>query len=164
MDIRESELPGIGYKYEIITRNQDKLVIVVHDDGRREIYHFDPDDHDEVISSVTLNDIESRQIAGMIGGMFYKPKALESVEFAFDDLIIEWFQVEPNAPAINKTIGEIDIRNNYGVNVIAIKKKNKKKSHTPGSDTIIETGDTLVMSGERHQIKNLIQNWLSTQE
>lgn len=161
MDIRESELPGIGYKYEIITRNQDKMVIVVHDDGRREIYHFDPDDHDEVISSVTLNDVEARQIAGMIGGMFYKPKALESVEFAFDDLIIEWFQVEPNAPAINKTIGEIDIRSNYGVNVIAIKKKNKKKTHIPGPDTVIEAGDMLVMSGERHQIKNLIQNLLS---
>lgn len=161
MNIRESELPGIGYKFEIITRNQEKLVIVIHDDGRREIYHFDSDDHDEAISNVTLNDSEARQIAGILGGMAYKPKALESVEFAFDDLIIEWYKVESGAPAINKTIGEIDIRNNFGVTVIAMKKRNTKNSHNPGPDTVIEAGDTLVISGERNQLKELINNLLS---
>lgn len=162
MNIRESELPGIGYKYEIITKNQDKLVIVIHDDGRREIYHFDSDDHEEVLSNATFNDAEARQIAGIIGGMAYKPKALEKVEFAFDDIIIEWYQVEPNAPAVNKTIGEIDIRNNFGVNIIAIKKKATQKSHNPGSETVIEAGDTLVVSGERQQVKELIEKLLST--
>lgn len=162
MNIRESELPGIGYKFEIITRNQDKLVIVIHDDGRREIYHFDADDHEEVLSSATFNDSEARQIAGILGGMTYKPKALESVEFAFDDIIIEWYQVEPNAPAVNKTIGELDIRNNFGVTVIAIKKKSTKKSQNPGPDTVIGAGDTLVVSGERKQIKELIEKLLST--
>ena len=160
MNIRESELPGIGYKFEIITRNQEKMVIVIHDDGRREIYHFDSDDRDEVISNVTLNDLEARQIAGILGGMAYKPKALESVEFAFDDLIIEWYKVESGAPAVNKTIGEIDIRNNFGVTVIAMKKRNKKNSHNPGPDTVIEAGDTLVISGERNQLKELINNLL----
>lgn len=162
MNIREIELPGIGYKFEIFIKNQDKLVIVIHDDGRREIYHFDADDHEEVLVSATFNDSEARKIASILGGMAYKPKALETVEFAFDDTIIEWYQVEPNAPAVNKTIGEIDIRNNFGVTVIAIKKKNSKKSHNPGSDTVIEAGDTLVVSGERQQIKELIKKLLST--
>lgn len=163
MDIRERELPGIGCKYEITTQNDDKLVIVIHDDGRREIYHFDADDPEEVVSNVTLNDLEARQIAGILGGLAYKPKALETVEFAFDDIIIEWYQVEPNAPAVNKTIGEIDIRNNFGITVIAIRKKRTKKSHLPGPDTVIEAGDTLVFSGERNQLKELINNYLSNE-
>ncbi|MCP3738200.1 cation:proton antiporter regulatory subunit [Rossellomorea sp. BNER] len=163
MNIRESELPGIGYKFEIITKNQDKIVIVIHDDGRREIYHFDSDDHDECVSSATFSDAESRQIAGILGGMAYKPKALDSVEFALDDLIIEWYKVEPGAPAVNKTIGEIDIRNNFGVTVIAIKKKSTKKSLNPGPDTVIETGDTLVISGERNELKKLTKKLLSNE-
>ncbi|WP_079506921.1 cation:proton antiporter regulatory subunit [Mesobacillus jeotgali] len=162
MNIRESELPGIGYKFEIITKNQDKLVVVIHDDGRREIYHFDEDDHEEVISNVTFTDSEARQIAGILGGMAYKPKALEKVDFAFDDIIVEWYQVEPNAPAINKTIGEIDIRSNYGVTVIAIKKRSTKKSQNPGPDTVIELGDTLVISGDRDKLKEVINNLLTT--
>lgn len=160
MDIRERELPGIGCKFEIITKNKDKLVVVIHDDGRREIYHFDSDDHEEVVSSVTFNDAEARQIAGILGGMSYKPKALETIDMAFDDLMIEWYQVEPYAPAVNKTIGEIDIRNNFGVTVIAIKKKHGK-SNNPGPETVIEAGDMLVISGERNQLKELIKNLLS---
>lgn len=162
MNIRETELPGIGYKFEIITKNHEKLVVVLHDDGRREVYHFDSSDPDEVLSNVTLSDSEARQFAGILGGMSYKPQALDKVDFAFDDdLIIEWYQVEKNAPAINKTIGEIDIRSNFGVTVIAIKKKKTKKTHNPGSDTIIEAGDTLVISGERNQLRDVVNNLLS---
>jgi TrkA domain protein len=162
MNIRESELPGIGCKFEIITRSQDKLVIVIHDDGRREIYHFDPSDYEEVISNVTLTDQEARQIAGILGGMAYNPKMLETVEFAFDELIIEWFKVEPNAPAVNKKIGELNIRNKFGITVIAIKKKSSNKTINPGPETVIEAGDTLVFSGERHQINDIIKNLLTS--
>lgn len=161
VNCRESELPGIGRKFEIITKNNEKIVIVIHDDGRREIYHFDRDDHEESISSVTFNDAESRQIAAILGGMVYKPKALESIEIAFDDLVIEWFKVEPGAPAENKSIGDIDIRNEYGVTVIAILKKNQKKVLNPGPEAMIESGDTLVISGERKELKALIKNLLS---
>ncbi|CAH0276703.1 cation:proton antiporter regulatory subunit [Peribacillus sp. NPDC101481] len=160
MRIRESELPGIGQKFEIITRNDEKLVIVIHDDGRRELYHFD-NEHEDVISSITLNDQESRQMASIIGGMVYKPQALETIEMSLGDLVIEWFKVEPGSKAINQTIGAIDIRSNYNVTVIAHSKKGKKQLNNPGPDSIIETGDTLVISGERKDIRNLTRELLT---
>lgn len=160
MNIRESELPGIGCKFEIITRNQEKVVIVIHDDGRREIYHFDAD-HDEVISNITLNDSEARQIAAILGGMAYKPKALESIEMAFAGLVIEWFKVEPGAPAEGKTIGQLDIRNNYSVTVISILKNNMKELNNAGPEEVIDKGDTLVISGERDKVKKVISELLT---
>ncbi|MTH53612.1 hypothetical protein GKZ89_09370 [Bacillus mangrovi] len=161
MEIREGDLPGIGRKFEAVTDNNDKIVVIVHDDGRREVYHYDDDDHEESISNITMNDAEARQIAAILGGMAYKPKAMEHMELAFDDLIIEWFKVEKHAPAVNQSIGEIDVRSNYSITIIAIIKKNKTKQLTPGPDYVIEAGDTLVLSGERKDMKNIIQDLLT---
>ncbi|MGE6629106.1 cation:proton antiporter regulatory subunit [Bacillus sp. NPDC077027] len=161
MKVRETELPGIGHKAEIVTRNNDKLAIITHNDGRREMYHFDEDDHEESISSITLNDDEARQISAILGGVVYKPKALETVEVAIDELIIEWFKIEKGAPAVQKTIGDLDVRQNYDVTVIAMVKKTHEKILNPGPETLIEDGDTLVISGERKELKNLIKEKLS---
>ncbi|WP_431020254.1 cation:proton antiporter regulatory subunit [Bacillus safensis] len=162
MKVRETELPGIGHKAEMITRNNEKLAIITHDDGRREMYHFQEDDHEETISGILLNDEEARQIAAILGGMVYKPKALETVEVAIDELVIEWFKIEKNAPAVQKSIGDLNVRQNYQVTVIAIVRKSHENILNPGPDTIIEEGDTLVISGERKELKNLIKEKLSS--
>ncbi|MDR0122282.1 cation:proton antiporter regulatory subunit [Bacillus sp. FSL W8-0920] len=162
MKVRETELPGTGHKAEMITRNNEKLAIITHDDGRREMYHFQEDDHEESISGILLNDEEARQIAAILGGMVYKPKALETVEVAIDKLMIEWFKIEKNAPAVQQTIGDLSVRQYDQVTVIAIVRKSYEKMLNPGPETVIEEGDTLVISGERQEIKNLILKKLSS--
>ncbi|MDR5045274.1 cation:proton antiporter regulatory subunit [Bacillus thuringiensis] len=160
MNIRESELPGIGYKFHIVTKDNNKMVIVIHDDGRREIYHFDSD-HEESISNVSLGDSEARKLAAILGGMVYKPQALETIEMAFEGITIEWFKVENKALAVGKIIGQLEIRKIYNVTVIAIIRENMKKLFNPGPESVIEEGDMLVVSGERNEVKKLINELLS---
>jgi len=150
---RESDLPGIGRKFQIEARSGDKLVIVVHDDGKREIHHFDYNDPDDSISMVTLDDSEARRVGAILGGMVYLPKALESVDVAFDEMVIEWFKVEPEAKGAGKTIGDLHIRKSTGAMIIAVIRKDHAKVISPGPDQVVYPGATLVVLGERGQVK-----------
>ncbi len=155
MTIYESDLPGIGRKFQIMARSGDKLVIVVHDDGRRELYHFYHNDPDESISMVALDDYEARQAAGIIGGLTYRPKALESLQLALDDLVIDWCKVELDFDCVNKTIGELRVRKTTGASILAIVEPDHSKKINPGPDQILRQGATLVIAGERAQVRAL---------
>lgn len=152
--IRESDLPGIGKKYLVNTRSGDKFVIIVHDDGRREMYHFDYDDPDDSISMVTLDDEEARHIAAIVGGMTYKPKALETVEVALSNLVIEWYKLEAECPWVGRTIGDLDIRRKTGAIIIATVEHNKE-TISPGPEKLLTADTVLVVAGERKQVKAL---------
>lgn len=151
--IRESDLPGIGRKFQIEARNQDRIVIIVHDDGMREIYLFRHDNPDECVSVITLSDTEARQVAGIIGGMAYKPKELEAVELALDELVVEWYRLTPESPAKGRSIGELNIRQQVGASIAAVVGVNGAKKINPGPEQILNAGDTLVILGERSQIR-----------
>ena len=161
MNLKETELPGIGKKFVVQTRSGEKLTIIIHDDGRREMFHFDEENPDDSISMVTLDDDEARYVSAIIGGVTYQPTALENIEVALGDLIIEWYRLEPNYKAIGKTIGELRIRQRSGATIIAVIEKNQKKHVNPGADLMLTADALVVVIGERlhqQQIRHILLN------
>ena len=153
--IREAALPGVGRKFQVETANGDRLVIVIHDDGTRELYHFTRKNPDRVASVVTLEDAEARQIAGIIGGLTYVPKALPSAEIVLDDLLLEWYSIPPASACIGKTIRDLQVRTATGASIVSIIEPDRVKRLNPEADSVLNEGATLILAGDRRTITKL---------
>ena len=159
--ISESNLPGVGRKFQIETTSGDRLIIVIHDDGRRELYHFDRKNLERADSVLTLTDGEARQIAGIVGGLSYVPRALAPTELVLDDLVLEWFTIDLGAASVGKTIRELQARTATGASIVSIIEPNNIKRINPEADTMINEGATFILAGDRRNItslKKLLQN------
>lgn len=156
-NIRETDLPGIGRKFSVETEESEKISIIVHEDGKREIFHNPPDSPEDYELVVTLGDVEARQIASIIGGMSYRPSGLEQAELSLSQLSIEWYKLKRNMDCLGKTIGDLAIRENTGTVVIASIESSRKQKISPGPEYVLQEGYTLVVAGERSGIQILKQ-------
>src|SRR5690606_21840706 len=115
----------------------------------------DPNDPEQITSVVSLDDNEARQVGGIIGGMTYTPRALQSLEVAFGEMVIDWFRVEPHFATIGKTIGELQLRQKSGASVIAIVGPANAKTLNPGPGDAIEKDSVLVIIGTRENVTDI---------
>ena len=150
--VSETNLPGVGRKFQIETVRGDRLVVVIHDDGDREIYHFDRKNLERPASVMALTDGEARQLAGVVGGLTYVPTALPTAEVVLDDLVLDWFTIEPGAAATGKTIRELEARTVTGASIVSLVEPNHQKRTNPEADTVLNEGATLILAGDRKTI------------
>jgi TrkA domain protein len=150
--ISETFLPGVGRKFQVETMAGDRLVIVIHDDGTRELYHFTRRNMDRPASVLRLSDGEARQIAGIIGGLTYIPRSLPMAEVVLEDLVLEWFTIEPGAACVGRTIHDLGVRTRTGASIVSIIEPDQTKRTNPEADTVLNEGATLIAAGDRRTI------------
>ena len=155
MSISETFLPGVGRKFQVETTSGERLVIVIHDDGTRELYHFTRRNMERPSSVLRLSDGEARQIAGIIGGLTYVPRSLPMAEIVLEDLVLEWFTIEPGAACIGRTIRELEVRKRTGASIVSIIEPDQTKRTNPEAHTVLNQGATLIVAGDRRTINAL---------
>lgn len=81
-----------------------------------------------------------------------RPTVVDFLEFAtrseYLEIQIEEIPVQKGASLVGKTIGESGIGRDIGAIIIGIKRSDGSMKFNPTSQTIIETGDTLIVLGE----------------
>ncbi len=150
--ISEVFLPGVGRKFQVETMGGDRLVIVIHDDGTRELYHFTRRNMERPASVLRLSDGEARQIAGIIGGLTYVPRSLPMAEVILGDLVLEWFTIEAGAACVGRTIRDLQVRTATGASIVSILEADQTKRVNPEAETVLSEGATLVLAGDRGTI------------
>ncbi|WP_049981470.1 cation:proton antiporter regulatory subunit [Halolamina rubra] len=148
MTVYESDLPGVGKKFEIELDDGGLLVIVTHNTGKREVFlKADADADSEKLFEAS--DRLARKIGTILEGAYFQPVQSEQGETVLsDDTYIEWYSVSETADVAGKTLAAADIRGRTGVSVVAIQRGDELIS-PPTPETVLEVGDTLVIIGDR---------------
>ena len=150
MEIREHDLPGVGKKFALVTDAGERLTVVIHNTGEREIYGFGRGE--EFPSHAwRLSDPEARRLGAILGGAYYQPPVAESMEMVLDQLSVEWLKVGERSPLAGRTIRELAIRSRTGASVIAILRGGRAVPN-PDPSARVEPGDTLLVVGDREQV------------
>ncbi len=150
VELRETRLPGVGVKYGFRMDDGGRLAIILHNDGRREIYYFRRETDDEPRAVIRLDDDEARQLGAVIGGAYERPKIVDELEMALGQLLIEWVPVPDTSPWIGHTLAESGFRARTGITVIAILREPEPVAGAQPQD-VIKRGDTLVTVGKAGQ-------------
>ena len=149
LQMNETRLPGVGVKYALPLAGGGRLSVILHNDGKRELYYFRPGD-DEPRAVITLDDDEARGLGAVIGGVMERPKIVEELEMALGELAIEWVPVPAGSQAVGKTLADCGFRARTGVTIIAILREPEPVSGAQPDD-VIQEGDTLVTVGKLGQ-------------
>ncbi|MCS7170775.1 MAG: cation:proton antiporter regulatory subunit [Aquificaceae bacterium] len=154
MEIRETDLPGIGKKYSMGLKEGRELVLVIYNTGRREIYLMEDEEAAYVFD---LTEEEAKELGFLLAGAMYQPVKSEKMELILKEVVMEWVKVEVGSNFVNKTIADLQIRRTTGVSVIAIDRKGKIIPSPDPYKEKIELGDILIVVGTRQQISHFLE-------
>jgi len=153
MRVEEAVLPGVGRKYTITVHSGDRIVIVGHHSGKREVQYFEAGEEDEPTMALDLTDEEARELGAILAGVLFHPEAVGDTQSKLGQKVIEWIKVLPGSKLVGKRVGELALP--PGAHLLAVDRPGAPLIPNPSPDTLLETGDTLVVAGSREAVETL---------
>jgi hypothetical protein len=96
-EIREVELPGVGVRHEFVTEDGNRVGVVSHRSGRREVYLADSDDSDRFRRALRLSEEDARTLAEILGPSRVAAE-LAALQQKVEGLAIDWLPVREDSP------------------------------------------------------------------
>ena len=144
-EIIETSLPGVGLRHEVVCASGDRVGVITHHSGRRDLLMFDPVDPDSVGRSVAMDPDEAHVLADLLGGATLVER-FEDLRQHVAGLSIDWLPVSEESPFAGKALGATEMRTRTGVSAIAVL-RNGTAIPAPGPDQVLLGGDTVVVVG-----------------
>lgn len=109
--------------------------------------------HAKILKKIGVNKVvfPERDMGARIARRLITPNIKEYIELEPDYNIME---IEALPVFADKSLSELDIRNKYGINVLAIK-RNNSFNISPRAKDVIKKGDFLIVIGETKKINEL---------
>ncbi|MFD1646811.1 cation:proton antiporter regulatory subunit [Haloarchaeobius litoreus] len=144
MKVYETELPGTGVRYTLQFGDDGALVVLLHNDGDRELFWRDAAD-DDADRLFRVDEDDARKLSAILEGTYFHPVD-EGLEDVFENARIRWVHVATAAPVAGRTVGEASIRSRTGVTVLGVRRGDETITEVDAG-TAIDPDDVLICVG-----------------
>ena len=144
-EVQETKLPGVGVRHEFDTDTGERVGVIVHRDGRREIVVYDRNDPDACSTMVDLSASDTRTMAELLGAS-QVTEAVAEVQQNIDGLAIEWIALTDSSSSIGSTIRAGEYRTRTGASIVAVIRGDQSVP-APDPEFAFQIGDTVVAVG-----------------
>ena len=151
-NITEVPLPGVGVRHEFTSSTGDRLAVVSHRNGRREIAVYRRDDPDACRTVLELDADDAAALGTVLGApqMAATLTAMQQLE----GLAVDWLPIADASPAAGRTIGDGAYRSRTGASIVAVV-RDRETTPAPGPDFVLAPGDVAVAVGTADGIAQL---------
>ena len=144
-DVVETLLPGVGARHDFSTSDGQRLGVIVHRTGVRELLIYASDDPDACAHTLRLDGDELHVLVELLGGSQIVER-LESLRYSVEGLAIDWLSVPSGSSQVGKTLGSTRMRTRTGVSIVAVL-RGEQTFPSPEPSFVFEADDVAVVAG-----------------
>jgi len=152
-DVQETDLPGIGKRFDFETSSGDRVGVIVHRTGRRDLLLYSRHDPDSCEAVLDLSEADVLTLVEVLGGSRITAH-LTAVQQEVEGLAIDWIEVDASSQWAGKSLAEAAVHTRTGVSVVAIMRGDETVP-APAADTVLRPGDRVVAVGTPRGVSQL---------
>jgi TrkA domain protein len=144
-EIHETQLPGVGVRHDFVTRDGDRVAVVAHRSGDRELVVYEPEDPDAARVALRLGPDDAQALSQMLGGSRIADEQGRQRQ-PVGGASIDWLEVEAGSPLAGRPLGAL-VPDGASAPVVAALIRGGQPLPTPPAEFVAEPGDVLVLVG-----------------
>ncbi|NRQ36269.1 cation:proton antiporter regulatory subunit [Nonomuraea sp. NN258] len=145
MEVEQTALPGIGLRHDFTTRAGQRVGVVSHRTGRRDLVIYDKDDPDRACQTVKLNDHEADALAELLGAPRIVQR-LNELHQQVEGLVSVQLPIPAGSPYAGRPMGEARVRTRTSASIVAVVRGGQVVA-SPGPAFVFAEGDIVVVVG-----------------
>ncbi len=143
--VTETQLPGVGVRHDFTTARGERVGVVIHRSGRRELLVYGREDPDACRTALHLSPEDTRTLAELLGATQVS-EVLANVQQRLEGVSLDWVNIPAGSPVAGSTIRRGQFRTQTGVSIVAVI-RGDTTIPAPGPDFELQAGDVAVAVG-----------------
>ena len=155
--VEETKLPGVGLRQEFVTRGGERIGMITHRTGHRELLIYDREDPDSCREAVRLEEDEVRTLSEMLGGSDVTEHVTD-LQQSVEGLTIDWVQVRSGSACSGRRLGDLGLRTEFSATIVAVLRGDESVP-APPLDFELQDGDTAVVVGTTDGVEQVVSRF-----